>query len=72
MTTVKLIKNIESSDDIIEFVNYVEEVTANLTDITISQRIESFSTVAFRLVYDAYEDTNDGGYQNIFTSTSLM
>ena len=70
MAIVKLIKNVQSSDDVLEFNNYISEVKENVsTDLVFSDRIETLAAIPFAMYTAALTDTTDGGYQQTISAT---
>ena len=70
MAIVKLIKNVQSSDDVLEFNNYISEVKENVsTDLVFSDRIETLVAIPFAMYTAALTDTTDGGYQQTISAT---
>ena len=68
LATVKLIKNVQSSDDVYELNEFVDEVQSNVADETISNRMETVYGALFSEIFFALEDTANGGYQNTYES----
>ena len=73
MAVITLFKNVQDSSGVMEFSNFVQEVTSGSTDYTIAQRIEILATASFQDVANSYSDAYDGGYNNIINSgTSII
>ena len=65
MAVITLTKNVEDSSGVMEFDNYLREVTGYVPDYTISDRIEMVVTATFQDAVDALDDAYDGGYLNV-------